>query len=93
MNWRRLLLPSLVLAGLIFLNLRNQCRPGWCGEYGFPVVYRSWSDEIPDFNGAVSGARFSKGALAADVLLGLALVAASFAASSVLLRKRSHTAA
>ena len=93
MRWRRLLLPGIVLAVLVFLNIRNQCQPGWCGDFGFPLVYRHWSDEIPEINGVVYGPWFSGKPLAADVGIGLAAVVASFGASLVFRLRRVGAAA
>ena len=32
-------------------NTANWCRPGWCGRYGFPLAYYSWSDAVIIWNG------------------------------------------
>jgi hypothetical protein len=66
-----------VLAGFVFLNLRNQCQPGWCGDYGWPMVYRHWSDVIPEINGVIYGPWFSVRALAFDIAIGALGVVAS----------------
>lgn len=79
--WNRWLLPGIVLAALVFLNLRNRCQPSWCGDFGFPLVYRHWSDAISDMNGVAYGPWFSARALAADIGIGLATVIATVAAS------------
>jgi len=45
-------LPLLSWDGLTgVVNTVNQCRSGWCGRYGFPLAYFSWSDAIAGFNG------------------------------------------
>lgn len=45
-------LPLLSWAGLTgVVNTVNQCQPGWCGRYGFPLAYFSWSDAMVGFNG------------------------------------------
>lgn len=45
-------LPLLSWGGLTgVVNTVNQCQPGWCGRYGFPLTYFSWSDAIGVFNG------------------------------------------
>jgi hypothetical protein len=33
------------------MNTANFCNPGWCGRYGFPFPYYSWSDAIVVWNG------------------------------------------
>jgi hypothetical protein len=81
-NWKRVVRPALVLAGLIFLNASNQCDPGYCGKYGFPLEYFRWSDEIPDFNGVTYGPRFSPLGFAVDAVITVAAVFAAFRRSS-----------
>ena len=93
MIWKRMIFPGLVLAALVFLNIRNQCQPGWCGDYGFPLVYRHWSDEIPVINGVTYGPRFSAVALVADIVIGVGAVLAAFAASASRRRSGAHAAA
>ena len=93
MTSRRLFLPGAVLAVLLVLNLRNRCQPGWCGDFGFPFVYRHFSDEIPEINGVVYGPWFSANALAADVGVCLAAVLASVGASLFLGRRHVGAAA
>jgi hypothetical protein len=65
------------LGAFAYLNLRNWCQPGWCGRFGFPLTYRAWSDEIPDFNGKITGGpTFSMSALSADIVIALAVALA-----------------
>ena len=33
------------------LNTANLCNPGWCGSYGFPVPFYTWSDAVMIWNG------------------------------------------
>lgn len=40
---------------LAALNAVNLCAPGWCGWYGFPLHYYSWSDAMATFNDVCSG--------------------------------------
>jgi hypothetical protein len=70
-------LLGLVTLGVFgFLNLRNWCQPGWCGRFGFPLTYRTWSDQLVDLNGRlIGGPTFSQAALAVDILVALAAVA------------------
>ena len=93
MTPRRLFLPGSVLAVLLFLNVRNQCQPGWCGDFGFPFVYRHFSDEIPELNGVVHGPWFSGRALAADIVICLAVVLVAYGVSFVIGRRRVRAAA
>ena len=64
----------IVTLGLFaYLNLRNWCQPGWCGRFGFPLTYRTWSDQIAELNGNVTGGpTFSISALLANVVIALA---------------------
>ncbi len=56
-----------------YLNLRNWCQPGWCGRFGFPLTYRTWSDQIAELNGKViGGPTFSTSALMTDFVIALA---------------------
>jgi hypothetical protein len=32
-------------------NTWNACNPGWCGRYGFPFPFYSWSDAFITFDG------------------------------------------
>jgi hypothetical protein len=90
---RRLFLPGSVLAVLVFLNVRNQCQPGWCGDFGFPFIYSHSSDEIPEINGVVHGPWFSAKALAADILICLAVVMVAYGVSVLAGRRRVGAAA
>jgi hypothetical protein len=33
------------------MNTANFCNPGWCGRYGFPFPYFTWSDAMIIWNG------------------------------------------
>jgi hypothetical protein len=64
------------LGAFAYLNLRNWCQPGWCSRFGFPLTYRTWSDEIPEVNGKMIGPTFSISALSADIVIALAVALA-----------------
>ena len=53
------------------LNTVNKCSPGWCGSYGFPVPFYSWSDAVISFNGETPQP-FIPGALVFDALVVIA---------------------
>jgi hypothetical protein len=48
------------------LNTLNKCAPGWCGSYGFPLSFYSWSDAVVVIDGW-GPPRFRAAALAIDV--------------------------
>jgi hypothetical protein len=48
-------------------NTLNKCSPGWCGSYGFPLPFFSWSDAVVTFNDQTSPEPFSSIAFAIDV--------------------------
>ncbi|HYI10483.1 MAG TPA: hypothetical protein VEK57_15590 [Thermoanaerobaculia bacterium] len=48
-------LAAVTLSILAALNAVNLCAPGWCGWYGLPFPYYSWSDAMMTFNGRCSG--------------------------------------
>jgi hypothetical protein len=91
-KWRRFAFAGIVFGGLLYLNLRNGCQPGWCGTYGFPVAYYRWSDEIVKINGVVVGRGFSPVGLAVDVGVTVAAVLMTMKAWSVR-RAGTHAAA
>ena len=49
-------------------NTANSCNPGWCGRYGFPIPYYSWSDAVIVINGE-SPRTFHPAGLVVDVVL------------------------
>jgi len=62
-------------------NTVNRCQPGWCGRYGFPFVYFSWSDAVAIVNGK-SGTPFNAVASVVDAAIIIA---------GVFLISRSHS--
>ncbi|HKR63377.1 MAG TPA: hypothetical protein VJZ00_06560 [Thermoanaerobaculia bacterium] len=59
-------LAVLAWSGLLgALNVANFCNPGWCGRYGLPFSYYTWSDAVIMFNGEMPNP-FSARALVAD---------------------------
>jgi hypothetical protein len=52
-----------------------------CGRFGFPLTYRTWSDQIAELNGKVIGGRtFSTSALVTDLVIALAVALVIFLA-------------
>jgi len=70
----RIAVSVTALALSAYLNLRNWCQPGWCGRFGFPLTYRTWSDSFGTFNGQPYGLpSFSWSALAINIAIALAV--------------------
>jgi hypothetical protein len=66
-NARGLVAGSVTLLFFLFINTVNQCSPGWCGAYGFPLHYSEWSDAKVIFNGVnLSDKPFIPAAFAED---------------------------
>lgn len=75
-RWRPTALTAVTALVLAALNAVNLCAPGWCGAYGFPFPYYSWSDAIATINGVCIGCPTSTPlAAVADVALALVLCA------------------
>ena len=53
---------------VILANSMNMCSPSWCGRFGFPFPYYSWSDAIIVFNGE-SSSPWSPTAAILDVIV------------------------
>lgn len=75
-RWQPTALTVVTMLVLAALNAVNLCAPGWCGAYGFPFPYYSWSDARPIINGVCLGCpRLNPLAAVADVAFALVLCA------------------
>jgi hypothetical protein len=77
---------AFVTAALAFfaLNLINQCSPGWCGWFGFPLPYRWWSDGVIVMNGT----NLTAGTLPIAVFINSATFLSVAVVASVTYRRR-----
>ncbi len=76
---RPVLLAASVALILGALNAINLCAPGWCGWYGFPLYYYTWSDARGTFNNERFGyPEFHAMMAAANVTAALALCVVVF---------------